>query len=198
MQPRTLLLENALQAFHILLQIGAGTGLLFILRWFWWRINAFSEISAMTVSFLIALYLKFVHPYTGLPLLSTGTELCLGVAITTIAWIGVTMITQPVEEKTLRNFYRLVKPGGPGWKQVVEQAQQDNDPVEDENRRWEVPLGILCMVFGCLAVYSTLFATGNWLYGNDVLAFVLSVVALISGAFLVKFWNKIRGVAEQQ
>jgi hypothetical protein len=98
----------------------------------------------MTVSFLIALYLKFVHPYTGLPLLSTGTELCLGVAITTIAWIGVTMITQPVEEKTLRNFYRLVKPGGPGWKRVVKQAQQDNDPVEDENRRWDVPLGILC------------------------------------------------------
>jgi Na+/proline symporter len=194
----TLLLENALQAFHILLQIGAGTGLLFILRWFWWRINAFSEISAMTVSFLIALYLKFVHPYTGLPLLSTGTELCLGVAITTIAWIGVTMITQPADEETLRKFYRLVKPGGPGWKQVVEQAQQDNDPVEDENRRWEVPLGILCMVFGCLAVYSTLFATGNWLYGNDVLAFVLSVVALISGAFLIKFWKKIRGVAEQQ
>jgi Na+/proline symporter len=194
----TLLLENALQAFHILLQIGAGTGLLFILRWFWWRINAFSEISAMTVSFLIALYLKFVHPYTGLPLLSTGTELCLGVAITTIAWIGVTMITQPADEETLRKFYRLVKPGGPGWKRVVKQAQQDNDPVEDENRRWDVPLGILCMVFGCLAVYSTLFATGNWLYGNDVLAFVLSVVALISGAFLIKFWNKIRNAAEQQ
>lgn len=193
-----LLLENALQAFQILLQIGAGTGLLFILRWFWWRINAFSELTAMIVSFLVALYLSFIHPHTGLPQFSSGVELCLGVAITTIAWIIVTKFTQPTAEKTLRDFYRLVKPGGPGWKRVVEQARKENDPVEDENRRWDVPLGILCMVFGCLAVYSALFASGNWLYGNYVLAAILSAITLVSGAFLVKFWNQIRGAAEQQ
>jgi SSS family solute:Na+ symporter len=187
-----LLLSNALQAFHILLQIGAGTGLLFILRWFWWRINPFSELTAMIVSFLIAVYLQLIHPHTGLPPISTHIQLVSGVFITTICWITVTLFTRPADEKTLRSFYRLVRPGGPGWKRIIYQAERDNDPIDDGKQKWDVPTGILCMVVGCFVVYSSLFATGNWIYGKNLLASVLTVVAVIAIVLLVKLWNKLR------
>jgi len=187
-----LLLSNALQAFNILLQVGAGTGLLFILRWFWWRINPFSELTAMIVSFLIAVYLQLIHPKTGLPGLSTPIQLCVGVGITTICWISVTMLTKPSDTKTLRSFYRLVKPGGPGWKRVIEQAAKDNDSIETPGAPWDVPMGLLCMVFGCSTVYSALFATGYWIYGNTIPAVILTATGFISTAFLVKYWGKLR------
>jgi len=187
-----LLLSNALQAFNILLQIGAGTGLLFILRWFWWRINPFSELTAMVVSFLIAVYFQLIHPHTGLPAISTHIQLVTGVFITTICWITVTLFTKPTSKNTLRSFYRLVKPGGPGWKRVIEQANQENDPIEDGGQAWDVPTGILCMVLGCFAVYSALFATGYWIYGKNLLAAVLTLVAVISTGLLVRMWNKLR------
>jgi len=187
-----LLLENALQAFNILLQIGAGTGLLFILRWFWWRINPFSELTAMVVSFLIAVYFQIIHPHTGLPAISTHIQLVTGVFITTICWIIVTLVTRPTNKNTLRSFYRLVKPGGPGWKKVIEQAKQENDSIEAGGQAWDVPTGILCMVLGCFAVYSALFATGNWIYGKHLLASVLTLVAVIATILLVKMWSKLR------
>ncbi|MCK4678490.1 MAG: hypothetical protein KAT48_10195, partial [Bacteroidales bacterium] len=186
-----LLLSNALQAFNIVLQIGAGTGLIFILRWFWWRINAFSEITAMSVSFFIALYFQFVHPLTGLPELTNAAQLVAGVAITTIAWVTVTLFTKPTDTKTLREFYRLVRPGGPGWKKVVRDAAADNDPLEPVDKKgWNVPMGILSMVLGCLLVYSILFATGNWIYGKYTLAIILTIVAFFSGVLLITFWRK--------
>ncbi len=187
-----LLLSNALQAFNILLQIGAGTGLLFILRWFWWRINPYSELTAMVVSFLIAVYLQLIHPHTGLPAISTHIQLVSGVAITTIAWVTVTLLTRPSEMTRLVSFYRLVKPGGPGWKRVFDYAQQNNDPVFESDKGWDVPMGILCMVLGCFAIYSALFATGNWIYGKNLLATVLTVVAVVAAVLLVRLWNKLR------
>lgn len=187
-----LLLSNALQAFNILLQIGAGTGLLFILRWFWWRINPYSELTAMVVSFVIAVYLQLIHPHTGLPTISTHIQLVSGVFITTICWITVTLFTRPADKKTLRSFYRLVRPGGPGWKRIIDQAARDNDPIDDIKQQWDVPTGILCMVVGCFAVYSALFATGNLIYGKYLLGTILSVVATISIILLVKLWSKVR------
>jgi SSS family solute:Na+ symporter len=187
-----LLLSNALQAFQILLQIGAGTGLIFILRWFWWRINPYSELTAMVVSFVIAVYFQLIHPRTGLPQISTHIQLVTGVFITTICWITVTLFTQPSEKKTLRSFYRLVHPGGPGWKKVIKQAELENDPIETTTQGWDVPTGILCMVIGCFAIYSALFATGNLIYGKYLPGSILSVVAIISIIILVKLWSKLR------
>lgn len=187
-----LALSNALQAFQILLQIGAGTGLLFILRWFWWRINPYSEITAMVVSFLIALYLQVIHQHTGLPPISAHIQLVSGVIITTIAWVGVTLVTKPTDEKTLRSFYRLIKPGGPGWKVIVDQARQDGDPIAEGEKGWDVPLGILCMVVGCFAVYSALFATGYWIYGKQSPAIILTLIGIVSIFILMKLWNKMR------
>ena len=184
-------LENAKRAFDLMLQIGAGTGLLFILRWFWWRINAFSEITAMLVSFIVACYFEFVHTNIGLAPLESWQKLIIGVGITTIAWLTVTFITKPADEKTLRSFYRLARPGGPGWKVVLQRAESDNDPIDESGEKWDLPAGILCMVFGCLAVYSALFATGFWIYANRVPAVILTITAIVSAALLVKAWAKL-------
>ncbi len=187
-----LVLSNALQAFQILLQIGAGTGLLFILRWFWWRINPYSELTAMVVSFLVAVYLQLIHPAAGLPDISVHGRLLLGVGITTVSWIGVTFLTRPSDEATLRSFYRLVKPGGRGWAQVVQSARRDGEKLEDTEKGWDVPAGILCMVLGSLMVYSTLFSIGYWMYGKYAAAGFLTVTALGALFGLVKAWKRLR------
>jgi Na+/proline symporter len=192
-------LENALQAFEILLQIGAGTGLLFILRWFWWRINAFSELTAMVVSFVIAVFFEmygteFFAFFGGAEISSseqTAIKLVTGVGITTAAWVLVTIMTKPAGEEKLRSFCRLAQPGGPGWKAVMERAAAEGDPISPEGTGWHVPVGIACMVAGCFAVYSTLFATGYWIYSKTVPAIILSVVAVISVAFLVRTWGRV-------
>ncbi len=185
-------LKNALQAFQILLQIGAGTGLIFILRWFWWRINAAAELVAMVVSFMIAVYFGFIHASV-LPdiELLAWHKLIIGVAATTIIWVLTILLTKPTDTKTLRSFCRLVNPGGPGWKKVLAQAEADNDKIETSYKAQSLPMGILCMFIGCMAVYSALFATGFWMYGKSVHASILTVVAAVCAVFLIKIWNKV-------
>ena len=111
-----LYLNNSLQAFGIILQIGAGTGLIFILRWFWYRINVYSELTAMIVSFIVALGFEFIFPNN----LSVEEKLIIGVTITTICWIIATLITPPAKIETLQNFYKKIQPGGPGWKKIID------------------------------------------------------------------------------
>ncbi len=183
-----LCLENALQAFGILLQIGAGTGLLFILRWFWWRINPFSELAAMIVSFLVAIYMQFLAPEG----MAAWEKLIIGVGITTVAWVVVTVITPSDDRETLRSFYRLTRPGGPGWRKVIAEAERDGQPVTGtEGGRSNLPLGILCMVVGCLAVYSALLGTGYWIYGDYVPAVILTMIAAVAAGALMKLWSRV-------
>jgi Na+/proline symporter len=187
-----LLLENALQAFQILLQIGAGTGLLFILRWFWWRINPFSELTAMVVSFLVAVYFQLIHAHTGLPALNAHWQLVMGVGITTFAWVLVTLVTKPSETATLRRFYALVHPGGPGWAKIVAEAKSDGDVFPDAEKDWDVPTSILCMVLGCFTVYGSLFATGFWIYGNRIPAMVLTAISILAAVTLMFYWRRLQ------
>ncbi len=184
-------LQNALQAFQILLQIGAGTGLLFILRWFWWRINAYSELAAMVVSFGVAIWFEFLHArwWPGLPL-GPSARLVIGVAITTVAWVGVTFLTRPPEDGILRRFYALVLPGGPGWRAVAERARLAGEPMASVP--WTVPQGIIAMVAGCFAVYSALFAIGYFLYGRPLIGVALAVVSVFASVVLVRAWAKVR------
>ncbi len=208
-------LENAYQGFKILLQIGAGTGLLFILRWFWWRINAFSELTAMIVSFLVAiwsqrlpadLYSRWLGPLDNLPmwaqsLLGAPTtmpdwgKLVVGVAITTCAWLVVTFLTRPTDERTLRSFYRLVSPGGPGWRPVLARAMADPAVGTElaELPAAPIAIGIQCMFLGCVAVYGVLFATGFWLYGSPMKAAVLIGAALLAAVQLIRLWRPVHG-----
>ncbi len=188
-----LLLSNALQAFNILLQVGAGTGLIFILRWFWWRINAYSELAAMVISFVVALYLEVIHPYTGLPEIGGTAKMLWGVGLTTVGWLIVTFITRPTDKETLRKFYQLVHPGGPGWKKVVDDAERDQVVLEkNRTEAWDVPAGILSMIIGVIAVYCALFATGNFIYGNYGLAIGLTAIAAVATFLLIRIWTKIR------
>jgi solute:Na+ symporter, SSS family len=187
-------LENALQAFGILLQIGAGTGLLFILRWFWWRISAISELTAMTVSFIVAVYLELLHPqlFPAAPMTSSA-KLLIGVAITTAAWVAATYASRPADEATLRRFYRLVQPGGPGWARVVRDAERDGAPLVRDGDGWMVPQGILAMVAGSFAVYSALFAIGYWIYGRYAAALLLTAIAVAGSIYLVRAWDRVSG-----
>lgn len=187
-----LAMTSALDNFQIILQIGAGTGLIFILRWFWWRVNAWSEISAMIVSFLIALYFRFWHASTGLPVLNSWQELLTGVVITTIVWVMVTYLTRPTSEDTLVSFCMKIRPGGPGWVRIREMADRRGVKISDiEDKSWRVPQGIYCMVLGCIVIYGILLATGYWIYGNILPASILTVIVVVASFALKTAWLKM-------
>ena len=159
-----LLLSSAGQIFTLLLMIGAGTGLIYILRWFWWRINAYTEIVAMVSSLIIAGYFNF-----GDSTLEGWQKIVVGAGLTTIVWITATYFTPPDEEKTLRNFVKKVKPGGPGWSKYTK---------EPSSAPWPVPRGVLCMTLGCIAVYGILIGVGQLLYGNTFGVAILGLSGL--------------------
>jgi solute:Na+ symporter, SSS family len=184
-------LENALQVFRLLLQIGAGTGLVFLLRWFWWRVNPFSEISAMATALLAAIHFNFIHARLGLEPLKNWQVLLITIALTTTVWIVVTLLTRPADEATLRGFYRKVRPGGPGWREVRRRARAMGEPLPDAGAGWDVPTGLLCAAGGCVMVYSALFATGHWIYGNRYLAVLLTATSVAAGLVLLRLWRRL-------
>ncbi len=144
-----LLLTSAGQAFTLLLMIGAGTGMIYILRWFWWRINAYTEIVAMISSLIIACYLNF-----GSLLIADWLKIVIGSIFTTITWLVATYLTPPDDEETLKAFVIKVNPGGPGWAKYSEGVSSDP---------WPVPRGILSMVLGCVFVYGVLIGIGQFI-----------------------------------
>jgi Na+/proline symporter len=193
-----LLLQNALQLFEVLLVFGAGTGLIFILRWFWWRINAWSEIAAMFASGIISIVLKltpagafFFAPETGI--FPDWGEYPFVVVVTTLIWLAVTFMTQPESEAVLRDFYKKIQPGGPGWSKVLAQARAEQVELETTKEKWSVPMGISAMLLGCVLIYTCMFATGYWIYGKYPLAIGLTAVAIVSGFLLSRAWNRMKG-----
>lgn len=169
-------LQNALQAFNILLQIGAGTGLLFILRWFWYRINAWSEITAMVVSFLIACIFEF-SSLTDLP---TWIKLITGVGLTTISWLVVTYLTQPTASSVLKKFCETVQPYPYGWKSIWKPTTHKGSTLGRD---------VGNMFLGTVVIYAVLFGTGYFLYGNLLAGGVTVTVALVCGYLLAKNLN---------
>ena len=184
-----LLLTNAYQLFDIILMFGAGTGLIFILRWFWWRINAWSEIAAMISSGIISIALTnekifiLIFYEFGLPLYM---KFPLIVLITTIIWLAVTFITPADDNETLINFYKKTKPGGPGWSFI-----KKLDNIDNKEEKWIVPSGILCMILGCLMIYSALFSTGYFIYGFTFEAFVFLFFAIVFLILLFLYSKKL-------
>lgn len=182
-----LFLNNSLQAFGIILQIGAGTGLIFILRWFWYRVNVYSELTAMIVSFVVAIMFEFVIPNN----FSVEEKLIIGVTITTISWLIVTLITPPSSMETLQNFYKKIQPGGPGWKKVIEESEAKGINITGKKEKWDVPSGILCMLFGSISVYSILFGIGYLLYSKTTTGIIFMLISVLSVIVLMKFWKRL-------
>jgi len=191
-----LLLQNAMQLFNLLLVFGAGTGLIFILRWFWWRINAWSEITAMIASGVISLLITIPSIKAGLfgevGVFPVWAEFPFVVFVTTSLWLLVTFITPSEDQSVLRSFYKKTQPGGPGWKKIIDAAKNDSVELVDSDEGWSVPSGILAMLLGCLMIYSTMFATGYYIYGDYQLAFPLTGLVMVSAFFLVKIWKKVK------
>lgn len=185
-------LETAMQAFQILLQIGAGTGLVFLLRWFWWRINTWSEISAMVISFLVAVYFGFLHTPLGFTKWDPSAELVVGVAVTTVGWLVVTFLTPPVDTETLKDFHTRIQPLGKGWEAVVPRKRgpaQDGDV--DTGQGGELAAGLLSWFLGCVMVYAALFGTGFLLYGNTVWGLAGLILTAVAGWGVLKLLPKV-------
>ncbi len=173
----TYALGTAKEAFELILSVGAGTGLLYLLRWFWWRVSAWSEIAAMVSSFLVAVGF-FVAGKMGAHI-PAHISLLVTVATTTLVWVSVTFLAPPADRATLINFVKLVKPAGPGWTDIRREAGVEGSPDS-------LPMALLSWVLGCTFVYAALFGVGSFLYGRTSQAIVWAVLFVISGAGLLK------------
>jgi len=173
----TLVLDSARQAFELMLSVGAGTGLIYLLRWYWWRINAWSEISAMVSSFLVAVgFVAAARSGAGIP---SHVALLVSVATTSAVWISVTLLTAPTPRETLVRFYERVRPAGPGWGPVAAVAT----PGAPTDSLAEAGLG---WVLGCVLVYSALFGVGSALYGRWPQAMLWGAAGLVSAIGLAR------------
>lgn len=200
-----LILTDAQTAFDLLLLLGAGTGLIYILRWFWWRINAITEIVAMVASLIITGYFTFINPFISRALAPEGTPveeivinhgleswhtIIIGALLTTIIWIVSTYFTRPTNDETLINFFQKIRPGGKGWEKV--KSLMVSKGIEFPDKVGNFPLEILCVLIASLTVYFVLFAVGNLIYGEIIMATILSVLAVGGSIFLFLAWKKIK------
>jgi solute:Na+ symporter, SSS family len=180
----TYVLDSAKATFDLMLSVGAGTGLIYLLRWFWWRINAWSEIAAMSSSFLAAV-IFFIAGKSGHPV-ATHVALLVTIATTTVVWVTVTFLTKPANRQTLVEFYRLVRPAGPGWKSIRKEAGVGPSPDSIAN-------AILGWAVGCLFVFSALFGAGSYLYGRTAQGVVWTVIfagsAIGLARILPRLWH---------
>ncbi len=179
----TYALGTAKEAFDLILSIGAGTGLLYLLRWFWWRVSAWSEIAAMASSFVVALAF-FIGRKMGLDVAS-HIALLVTVGVTTLVWVAVTFMAPPADDATLVKFYTLVRPSGPGWKAIETRAGVGASPDA-------LPQALLGWMLGCAFVYAALFGTGSFLYDRMPQFWMWLAVFVLSGLGMLKvlrgFW----------
>ena len=172
----SLQLSDSLGAFNILLQIGAGTGSIFLLRWFWWRVNAYSEITGMIISFFVAVYFEWIHESLFDIRLKEYAELLIGVGVTTFSWLLVTILTKPTDDDKLMEFYKKIKPYGVGWNGFISKLN-----IKRINDKSDSAMRDLFLVFlGVLMVYFGLFGIGYILYNQMVIGVVLLILSSIS------------------
>lgn len=180
-------LESAMQAFEVLLSMGAGTGLIFILRWFWWRVSAQTEIAGMIVSLLVSIFFQFGADHVGLGGLDVSVRLTASVVVTTALWLLVTFLTPPTDDATLVRFYRLIRPGGPGWRRIraiVEREDGVDAQRGAQREEGSITTGLSRFVLGTFAVYSLLLGSGRLVYGHVTSAAVLLGLGSLALAYL--------------
>jgi len=180
-------LESAQDAFEVLISIGAGTGLLYLLRWYWWRINAWCEVTAMVSSFVISLvFFTMRKTGHGLPFAHT---VIYSVAFTTLAWLLTAFLGAPTSRERLVAFYRKVHPAGPGWEPIRREAGVT--AAEASLQSDHLGRATLGWIAGCLTIWSSLFAIGEFLYGRTGPALFLTAVFAVSGAVLIFVVNRL-------
>ncbi|MEA4863664.1 MAG: sodium:solute symporter family protein [Victivallaceae bacterium] len=189
-------LQSAVDTFKIMLSIGAGTGLLFMLRWFWWRINAAAELTAMIASFLLAVGIPWAMPHLQemglLDSLWTDWEIMIiSVAATTVCWLAACYFGPRTSDDKLRKFVARINPGGPGWKTVLAKAKADGHPIVFSHPSQHIGQGILAAVVSCFAVYFALIATGEFIYKRNLSGTLFAAGALAAGVAVVALWRRM-------
>jgi len=170
----TLHLASIEQAWKLLIVTGAGTGTVLLLRWFWWRINAWSEVSAMAVAAAVSLYLQLVLKWDSDRPRDFAYIMIVTVSVTTIAWLIMTWLTPPESESTLTAFYRRVRPQGPGWAPIVKAAGMPPAGAASLARQ------IVNAALGCVLVYSALFGVGELLLRSALVGVALLVLSALT------------------
>jgi Na+/proline symporter len=181
------LLDTAKDAFDVIIQIGAGTGLLYLVRWFWWRVNAWCEIVAMVSSFAVSATL-LVLAHNGVRF-STHAGLLITIAVTTVCWVLTAYVGPKTDEATLIAFYKKVRPFGPGWTRIRDAA--GISALDAQATRENIPLALLGWFTGCTVIWSALFTVGNFLYGRTGYALGLLAVFVASGLVLLRVVNRV-------
>jgi SSS family transporter len=189
-------LNNATQAFNILILSGAGTGAIYLLRWFWWRINAMTEIVSMIFATIAALVLVFLPEgsFQSEILDEFTIKLLIAVGMTTVVWLLTTLLTKAEDMDVLVRFYKITRPGGPGWKKVAAIALERGEINDDAETgaAWEMPIQLLSVFLGSVSIYSSLFAIGSFVYLDFVLGSVFSVLTVVSTYILFKQFGKLK------
>ncbi|MCQ2966351.1 MAG: Na+:solute symporter [Alphaproteobacteria bacterium] len=186
----SLYLSNALDVFQFLLSFGAGTGLIFMLRWFWWRINASSELVAMISAFILSVYFTFVHQHLFPNIeISWSFSLVLQTVIVTVCWVVAAYFGPQTDKNTLINFYKKTTPAGFGWKSVLKLAKEENISITN-NRKDSISSAVIMALFGTVTVYAILFATGEFIYHRISSGLIYSVVFLVSSYMTLRLMKK--------
>jgi solute:Na+ symporter, SSS family len=189
----TFALDTAKDTFDIILQVGAGSGLLYLVRWFWWRVNAWCEVGAMISSFVVSVVILILKK-NGLLHTSTNIDLLLTIGVTTICWVLTAYLAPATDRKTLIEFYKKVRPNGPGWARIRREAgiSEEEGRATGEN----IPLSMLGWLAGCSTIWSALFTVGNYLYGRVAYTIGVGSVCLVSSTVLLlvvrKLWSRDR------
>ena len=179
----SLYMTSAQQAFQVLLSIGAGTGLLYVARWFWWRVSAWCEVVAMVMSLVTAVGVPLA-----LPQADFATTTLWQVGLTTVAWLVTAYVGPQTDRATLISFCQKVKPAGPGWTDIRAEAGISDVEIAQENRVGSAFVG---WIAGCALIWGSLFAIGNFLYASGdpqrlTMAWILTAVTVVSGYVLLK------------
>ena len=170
-----------------MLQVGAGTGLLYLLRWFWWRITAWCEVVAMISSFGVSIVLFILKKYD--VVVPTGQGLMITIAITTFCWVLAAFFGPQNDRRILIEFYKKVRPFGPGWTKIRQEAGVTDEEARATHENF--PLALLGWVAGCMMIWAALFSVGNYLYGRMSLAVILFIVFVISLTAVVFVMNRL-------
>jgi solute:Na+ symporter, SSS family len=182
-------LQTAQESFYLILQVGAGTGLLYLLRWFWWRVTAWCEIVAMVSSFVVSVV--FLALTRNGVIFSADQQLIITVAITTLCWITTAYLGPQTDPKVLIHFYLKVRPFGPGWKRVRALAGVSEAEAAGWAKTDNIPLAMMGWLMGSVLIWAALFTVGNFLYGRMGYAFALLGVSVVSGGVLISVIRRL-------